>query len=59
MFLKEDEVCITEGRCDDLIPQFFEIVDGMVRVREWPGIERLPLGGVGNLGGGDLRQQQA
>ncbi len=45
MILNDDETCIVEGRCDDILPQYFEIVDGQVRVREAQEPRILPLSG--------------
>jgi len=33
MFTLDDEACIDGGLCGDILPQFFELVDGIVRVR--------------------------
>jgi ferredoxin len=33
MFTLDDESCIEGGLCGDILPQFFELVDGIVRVR--------------------------
>lgn len=33
MLSLDDEVCIDGGICDDLLPQYFELSDGSVRVR--------------------------
>ncbi len=33
MLSLDDEVCIDGGICDDLLPQYFELSDGSVRIR--------------------------
>jgi hypothetical protein len=29
----DDDACIDEGLCSDFLPQYFELVDGTVRVK--------------------------
>ncbi|HTX72229.1 MAG TPA: ferredoxin [Rectinemataceae bacterium] len=34
MIRVDDDRCIGCGLCEDILPQFFEVVDGHVRVRD-------------------------
>ena len=42
MLRLDDDSCIDEGICGDLLPQFFELAEGSVRIRAVakPGDER-------------------
>jgi ferredoxin len=33
MLSLEDDACIDDGICADLLPQYFELTDGSVRIR--------------------------
>lgn len=33
MLSLDDEICIDDGNCNDVLPQYFELADGSVRIR--------------------------
>jgi ferredoxin len=47
MLSLDDESCIECGICSDLLPQYFEVAEGRVRVREGLGPAGLEAGAEG------------
>jgi ferredoxin len=44
MLSLDDETCIEVGICGDLLPQYFEVAEGAVRVRAAQGEDRTQAG---------------